>query len=177
MKRTADRFINILEKVAVSLVTLCIIGLMVALVWQVLSRFVINVPAVWTEEIGRYSFINMVLLGSAVGVRKNSHFGVTFFSDMLRGRMRDYYMRYFVNVLILICAAVMLYYGTIFAFRFGLNRVSPTFLTPMVYAFVILPVSAAFMLCFALYNIVFGDYSQQLDSVQEVLKEHESAVE
>ncbi len=177
MKKTADRIASILEKIAVALATLFTIMLMVALVWQVFSRFVIDIPAIWTEEVGRYSFINMVLLGAAVGVKRNSHFGVTFLPDMLHGRVKDWYMRFCVNLLILVCSIFMIYYGAIFTWKFGLTRVSPTFLTPMAYAFVILPISGAFMFCFALYNILFGDYSRQLDSVQEAIKDHEAMVE
>lgn len=177
MKKVADQFVSILEKIAVVLTTLFAILLMVALVWQVFSRFVIDVPAIWTEEVGRYSFINMVLLGAAVGVKRNSHFGVTFLPDSLHGRSKDYYMRFCVNLLILACAAFMFYYGAIFTWNFGFTRVSPTFLTPMAYAFGILPVSGAFMICFALHNMFFGNYSQQLDSVQEAIKEHEPVME
>lgn len=177
MKKTADHFINILEKIAIVLTTFFTILLMVALVWQVFSRFVIHVPAIWTEEVGRYSFINMVLLGAAVGVKRNTHFGVTFILDALHGKAKDYYIRFVVNVFILFCAALLIYYGSIFTLKFGLNRVSPTFLTPMAYAFAILPVSGAFTFCFALYNIAFGDYSNKLDSVQEAIKEHEMVVE
>ncbi len=177
MKNTADQIVKILERISVVLVTFFTILLMVALVWQVFSRFVIDVPAIWTEEIGRYSFINMVLLGAAVGVKRNAHFGVTFMTDIMHGKFKDYYIRFFINVLILICALVMLYYGAIFTYRFGFTRVSPTFLTPMAYAFVILPVSGALMSCFALYNIFFGDYSHQLEAVQEAIKEHETVVE
>lgn len=159
MKSFATTCVNVMEKVATWLVTVFIIALMVALVWQVFTRFVIKIPAIWTEEIGRYSFINMVFLGAAVGVKRNSHFGVTALTDMMRGRLRDCYIRFFVNGLILVCSVVMLYYGTIFVQKFGFNRVSPTFLTPMAYAFAIMPVSAAFMVCFSLYNIAYGDYS------------------
>ncbi len=177
MKKSADRFVNILEKIAIVLTTLFTILLMVALVWQVFSRFVIDVPAIWTEEIGRYSFINMVLLGAAVGVKRNTHFGVTFLTDALHGKAKDYYMRFLVNVLILFCSAILVYYGAIFTWQFGLTRVSPTFLTPMAYAFAILPISGLFMACFAVHNILFGNYSHTLDTVQEAIKEHEVIVE
>lgn len=160
MKSIAAGVVDALEKIASWLVTVFIILLMVALVWQVFTRFVIKIPAIWTEEIGRYSFINMVFLGAAVGIKRNAHFGVTVATDRMRGAFRNFYMRFVVNGIILVCSLVMLYYGAVFVNRFGFTRVSPTFLTPMAYAFVILPVSAAFMTVFALYNIVYGDYSE-----------------
>lgn len=160
MKSFATGCVNMLEKIASWLATVFIILLMVALVWQVFTRFVIKIPSIWTEEIGRYSFINMVFLGAAVGIKRNAHFGVTALTDVMRGGMRNFYMRYVVNGIILVCSLVMLYYGVAFVNRFGFSRVSPTFLTPMAYAFVILPVSAGFMTIFSLYNIVYGEYSQ-----------------
>lgn len=177
MKNTADNIVTVLEKIAVVLITFFTCMLMIALVWQVVSRYVINVPSIWTEEIGRYSFINMVMLGAAVGVKRNSHFGVTFLTDTLRGKVKDYYMRFVVNVLILICSVAITCYGAAFTWRFGFTRVSPTFLTPMAYAFVILPISGALMACFALHNIFFGDYSHQLEMVEEAIKDHDIVME
>ena len=173
MKKIADWTVKVMEKIAVELTMIFTIMLMIALVWQVFSRFVIDIPAIWTEEIGRYSFINMVLLGAAVGVKRNSHFGITALTDALKGGLRDFYMRFVINGIILVCSFVMLYYGAVFTLRFGFVRVSPTFLTPMAYTFAILPVSAVFMLTFALYNIVYGDYARQLDSISETIREHE----
>ena len=65
-----------------------VVAMMLSLFWQVFTRFIIKVPATWTEEIARYTFIYMVMIGAALGVRHSAHFGVTMLSDKLHGKAR-----------------------------------------------------------------------------------------
>jgi TRAP-type C4-dicarboxylate transport system permease small subunit len=146
---------GVLEKLMIVLVT----AMMLSLFWQVFTRFVITVPAVWTEEIARYTFIYLVMIGAALGVKNSAHFGMTMISEKLRGRTRDIYLRYVINGIILVCAIYLTYYGFEFTRMYGFNRVSPTFLMPMAWVFGIVPVSGLMMIVFALQNIVYGDFS------------------
>lgn len=47
--------------------------------YQFLTRYVMNDSAAWTEEIARYLLIATVFVGAAVGVTKNNHIQVDFF--------------------------------------------------------------------------------------------------
>lgn len=149
-----NRIAWILERAMIVLVTV----MMLSLFWQVFTRFVIKVPSVWTEEIARYSFIYMVMIGAALGVKHSTHFGMTMLSDKLHGRQRDLYQRFVVNGIIMVCAIFLVYYGLEFTRMYGLRRVSPTFLTPMAWVFGIVPFSGGLMILFAVQNILFGDF-------------------
>ena len=133
--------------------------MMASLMWQVFTRFVIKIPSIWTEEVARYSFIYMAMIGASIGVRRSTHFGMTMLSDKLKGNVRDRYQRYVVNGAILICSVIILIYGWDFAIAYGMTRVSPTFLVPMAWVFMCMPITAVLMIIFALYNIVYGDFS------------------
>jgi TRAP-type C4-dicarboxylate transport system permease small subunit len=62
-------------------------GLMLALVLvvftQVALRYLTYQPLFWTEEVGRYVFIWLALLGAAEGARRGMHFAV----DLLPRRL------------------------------------------------------------------------------------------
>lgn len=148
-----------LEKLMILLVT----AMMVALFWQVFTRFVIKMPAIWTEEIARYTFIYLVMIGAALGVKNVAHFGMTMFSDRLRGRARIVYQRYVINGIVLICAVFLFYYGLEFTWQYGFNRVSPTFLTPMAWVFGIVPFSGFLMIVFSLRNMAYGNPAAERD--------------
>ncbi len=47
--------------------------------YQFVTRYVLNDSAAWTEEIARYLLIGVVFIGAAVGVVKNNHIQVDFF--------------------------------------------------------------------------------------------------
>lgn len=47
---------------------------------QVFSRYVLENPVIWSEEVARYLFVWIVLIGAAAAVRMNAHYGL----DILR---------------------------------------------------------------------------------------------
>ena len=46
--------------------------------YQVFTRYVMNDPAGWTEEIARYFLVAIVFIGAAMSVRKNNHIQVDY---------------------------------------------------------------------------------------------------
>jgi TRAP-type C4-dicarboxylate transport system permease small subunit len=75
---------------------------------------------------------------------------------LLKGKLKKYYIQFGINIIFIASALLIIVYGFEFAFKYGFIRVSPTFLTPMFYVFVIIPISGILMLIFAVYNLVFG---------------------
>jgi TRAP-type C4-dicarboxylate transport system permease small subunit len=154
VKTAVDAIARIVEVVTAAMALI----MMLSLMWQVFTRFVIKIPSIWTEEVARYSFIYMAMIGASIGVRRSTHFGMTVLTDRLRGNARDRYQRYVVNGAILICSVIILIYGWDFAIAYGMTRVSPTFLVPMAWVFMCMPITAVLMIIFALYNIIYGDF-------------------
>jgi TRAP-type transport system small permease protein len=51
--------------------------------YQVFTRYVIEDPAGWTEEIARYFLVAVVFIGAAMSVRKNNHIQVDYFYRLM----------------------------------------------------------------------------------------------
>ena len=51
--------------------------------YQVFTRYAMNDPAGWTEEIARYLLVAVVFIGAAMSVRKNNHIQVDFFYRLM----------------------------------------------------------------------------------------------
>ncbi|MBI3370338.1 MAG: TRAP transporter small permease [Betaproteobacteria bacterium] len=47
--------------------------------YQVFTRYALNDPAGWTEEIARYMLVTVVFIGASMSVRKNNHIQVDVF--------------------------------------------------------------------------------------------------
>lgn len=77
---------------------------------QVISRYVFNASIVWTEELARYCFIWMNMLGVSVLVRKGGHAVVDLFTKYLKGTVKKVYQ--------ILIQGAMIYIGVIFV-RFG----------------------------------------------------------
>ena len=55
--------------------------------YQFVTRYVLNDSAAWTEEIARYLLIGVVFIGASIGVAKNNHIQVDFFYRHMPARM------------------------------------------------------------------------------------------
>jgi TRAP-type C4-dicarboxylate transport system permease small subunit len=96
--------------------------LMIPVSLQIFSRYTHLIPAyIWTEEMARFLFIWMVMIGAMVGVREGSHFEVDVWPDL--GAKATALLRLVAGVFILVFAVVFLWAGYEFT-RFAWNRVS-----------------------------------------------------
>ncbi|MBU0639271.1 MAG: TRAP transporter small permease [Planctomycetes bacterium] len=62
--------------------------LVVDVTWQVFTRYVLNNPSSWTEELATYLMIWVGLLGASVALRRGAHLGIDYFVSHLSPRKR-----------------------------------------------------------------------------------------
>jgi len=53
--------------------------------YQVVTRYVMDDPAGWTEEIARYFLVAVVFVGATMSVRRNNHIQVDYFYRLFLG--------------------------------------------------------------------------------------------
>lgn len=75
-----DRALVGIEKAIVLLLLVALTG---TVLMQVIGRHVLAVPNPWTEEIARYLFVWLSMIGAAVGVQTRSHFRLDLFLHRL----------------------------------------------------------------------------------------------
>ena len=89
---------------------------------QIFSRYTQLIPAyIWTEEMARFLFIWMVMIGAMIGVREGSHFEVDVWPEL--GAKATAALQLAAGLFILVFAFVFLWAGWEFT-RFAWNRVS-----------------------------------------------------
>src|SRR3569832_1802066 len=120
--------------------------LLVPVTMQIISRYTALIPSyIWTEELSRFMFIWMVMLGAMVAVREGTHFDVDVWPE-LTGRPAAT-LRIVSNVFVLVFALVFVYYGIQFV-RFGWNQEAELAELPMPYIFLAWPVAGLTWLLF-----------------------------
>ncbi|MGD8232835.1 TRAP transporter small permease [Vibrio sinaloensis] len=75
---------NIEEIITVPLMA----ALLVVLTWQIGTRWLLNDPSLWSEELARVLFMYMSLIGCAIAIKRSTHVNITFFSDKLPEKAR-----------------------------------------------------------------------------------------
>ena len=127
-------------------ITLLMFVLIVPVSMQILSRYTGVIPRyIWTEEIARFCFIWIVMIGAMIAVRDGTHFDV----DVLpKGMPRSQAIsRLFVHVAMLAAALIFVVYGYEFA-QFGAIQQSEISGLPMLTIYIAWPLAGATMVLF-----------------------------
>ena len=120
--------------------------LIVPVTIQMFSRFTALIPAwIWTEEMARFLFIWMVMLGAMVGVRDGTHFDVDVWPE-LKPRANAI-LRLVSMIFVLLFALVFVWYGIKFV-QFGWDQTSELADLPMTYIFIAWPLTGLTWLVF-----------------------------
>lgn len=110
-KSSLDFYFQTLKVVLTSLMFLMI----VPVVLQILSRYSGIIPRyIWTEEIARFCFVWIVMIGSMIAVRDDEHFNVDLLPQPENDRQRGV-ARLIVHGAMLVMALVFVWYGIEFA--------------------------------------------------------------
>ena len=89
---------------------------------QIFSRYTALIPSyIWTEEMARFLFIWMIMIGAMIGVREGTHFEVDLWPRL--GRRAEAAVRLVASLGVLAMALVFVWAGIEFT-RFGWNRSS-----------------------------------------------------
>jgi TRAP-type transport system small permease protein len=120
--------------------------LIVPVMLQIFSRYVGFIPRyIWTEELARFCFIWMIMIGAMIAVREGTHFDVDLLPS-LKPRASAL-LRIVTHSAMFVFAVVFLYFGYQFAL-FGANQTSELAELPMWLMFIAWPLAGAFWILF-----------------------------
>jgi TRAP-type C4-dicarboxylate transport system permease small subunit len=143
---------TLLERTTVAVALLLLVAMVFTTGAQVASRYVLNLPLVWTEETGRHLMIWMVFLSSTVVYRRRQHIAIDLIGNRLgpRGRAAA---SIFVTLVLALFFGLMVRYGWELTAR-TMGQRSSALRYPMGYAYAALPVGGALLLLYAIENVV-----------------------
>jgi len=148
MRRLIDaytRLLNVLLALSVGI-------LVVPVTLQMIARFTTLIPPwIWTEEMARFLFIWMVMLGAMVGVREGTHFDVDVWPEL--GARTNAALRLVSMAFVLVFALVFVWYGFKFL-QFGWNQTSELADLPMGWIFIAWPLTGATWFIFGIQRLL-----------------------
>lgn len=131
------------------LLTLLMALLIIPVSMQILSRYTGLIPRyIWTEEIARFCFVWIILIGAMIAVRDGTHFDV----DVLprsSSKNLEFASRMFVHLSILCMALSFVYWGYDFGIL-GSRQKSEISGLPMLTIYIGWPIAGASWTVFAL---------------------------
>lgn len=130
------------EHFAIGLLLLAMTTLAVV---QVVTRYVLELPLPWIEEMTRYLMIWMIFIGTALAISKKAHLKVELL-ELLISREKFRYVEIFLNCLV--CVLSMAFTVIVYGFlknQLNNGQVSPAMQIPMAWPITALLVGGVLM--------------------------------
>lgn len=143
-----------LERLLAASLVVLMTAIVINVSWQVLTRFVMNSPSSFTEELARFLLIWIGFLGASYAFCRHSHLSL----DLLLQSAPETYKPHLKRISNIFCfafaAAVMIYGGTqLMVLTLQLNQTSAALNAPIGYVYSCIPLSGILICWFALDNV------------------------
>ena len=136
--------------------------LVMDVLFQVFSRYILSTSFTWTEEFARFSLIWMTILGAAYLNAKKEHLSMDFlyqkFSETNKRKASI-----LIEILIFLFALIVMVIGgfNLVYTTLHLEQLSGTLQIPLGYVYAIMPFSGLLIMCYSIYHIS-SDYSNKI---------------
>jgi TRAP-type C4-dicarboxylate transport system permease small subunit len=123
--------------------------------WQVFTRFVLQNPSSFTEELARYTLVWLGILGASYVAGQKMHLAIDLLSHKLHGKSK-LYLEIFIQVSIFFFSLVVMVIGgyRLVLITLSLNQISAALQVPLGYVYLVVPVSGALILFYSSYFII-----------------------
>jgi len=128
--------------------------LVLDVLFQVFSRYILGTSFTWTEEFARFSLIWMTIVGAAYLNAKREHLSMDFLYQKFSASNKKK-ASILIEVLIFLFAAIVMVIGgfNLVYTTLHLEQLSGTLRIPLGYVYAILPTSGLLIMCFSIYHI------------------------
>lgn len=146
----ATGFTGLLNRtLAYTLIALTVV-MVITVSWQVATRFLLNEPSSYTEELATYLLLWISLLGAAYALRLRAHLGIDIVTSKLSaGGKRTARVIGYVVVALFAFVALVIGGGMLVQVTLELGQRSAAFQVPVGYVYLALPISGLLMVYYA----------------------------
>lgn len=152
-----EKFINLINKI---LSTMCVIlcsVLVCCVVWQVFSRYILNTPSTYTDEMARFLFIWVGLIGAAYALGKKKHLAIDLLATKLEADpKKQCLLNLFINLVGIAFSTIIMCYGGLKLVQDTIahGQISPVLGIEMGLVYMAIPISGIFMLIYLIRDVL-----------------------
>jgi TRAP-type C4-dicarboxylate transport system permease small subunit len=148
LKNIVDKILALLVIVISSLLVICVL-------WQVISRYVLGAPSVFTDEVARFMFMWVGLMGAAYAVSLKRHLAIDLLCQKLTGTPKLISEIVILLATMLFAGLVMVYGGTALVSKtLATGQISPAIGIPMGLVYIAIPASGVAILFYSLVDLI-----------------------
>lgn len=120
--------------------------------WQVLTRYVLNNPSSWSEELVSYMFAWMSLLGASIVTAERGHMNIPILVEKTSPAMQKFFFC-LAEVTAFLFSAVILAYGGFQIANLAMGQMTSSLGVPIGVFYVVLPLCGILNMIYTLLNI------------------------
>ena len=149
-----ERLYQLVDQILGGMLSMIMALLVVDVLWQVFTRFILGDPSSFTEELARYLMIWVGLLGASYAAGKKMHLAVDLLPLQLEGRPRQYLQIVIELFTILFAASVLVFGGIRLVYvTFFLGQISAALQLPLGYVYLVVPLSGLLIMFYSIHSI------------------------
>lgn len=126
--------------------------LVMAVIWQILSRYILSRPSTITEELARFLLIWLATFGASYTFIERGHLSIDLISEKLSSLGRER----LASILSLVTAAfgvILTFGGCLLVYRmFELNQLTPALEIPMAFIYLAAPINGLIILYYSFFE-------------------------
>ncbi|WP_049724069.1 TRAP transporter small permease [Gilvimarinus polysaccharolyticus] len=147
-----------IEKILGVFLGLLMAAMVLDVTWQVATRFVLQEPSSYTEELARFLLVWIGILGAAYAYRKKAHLGLDILSQQLEGLAKRK-LDIFISLVCSLFACVIMIYGgaKLVLLTLDLGQMSAALQIKIGYLYSVIPLSGVLIVLFSIDRILYGD--------------------
>jgi TRAP-type C4-dicarboxylate transport system permease small subunit len=104
------KIIKIYQKIEETFLIICFVIMGIVLTSQIISRYALNIPIAWAEELARYLQIWITFIGIGFGLRSNSHISLSLLREEMPKKV-GFIIEFFINLLIIISSILIVIFS------------------------------------------------------------------
>lgn len=133
-----------------------LMGVMVLnVLWQVASRYLLGAPSVFTDELANFLLIWVGLLGASYASGKGMHLAIDLMPSKLTGKPKRNLELVISCCVVLFAVTVMVIGGIRLVYlTIALEQLSPSLQIPLGYVYLIIPVSGLIIVYYSISNFL-----------------------
>ena len=144
-----------IDKVLKWVLVIIMAAMTINVLWQVFTRFILQDPSSFTEELARYMLIWIGILGASYVAGQKMHLAIDLLSTKLTS-VKKSYLEIFIQSMIFLFAFFVMVIGGIrlVNITLTLNQISAALQIPLGYVYSVVPLSGALMMFYSLTFII-----------------------
>lgn len=145
IRNMLNKFLNLLAGISFS-------AMVLLTCWQVFTRYILNNPSSWSEELVSYLFAWMALIGASVVTGERGHMNIPIVVDKMGERAQKVF-RIFTELAVFVFSAVILVYGGTKITALAMGQLTSSLGVAIGVFYIILPLCGVLNMIYAVLNI------------------------